>query len=242
MSIFQPYNHIQFTTPNFGVVDFGAATIGPYSGGYKMIAFEPGKILQAQELNELQFRMNVHSTLTAKMLSIWTNVLINSNLASPNSTGPGWEGATPIDPDFIKYNRNSQQIIIGNPNLFDLNNTWFLCKLNSNGLYVWVPVSIDQSIRINTSTSLTGTYFGVELNSTGGGEYTGELVNCEDTGEIGNHPLEVKNTSNCGSSRYFVKIINFKTSDVQITNTFCAFAQKRSDGIYYLNNVKMQEV
>lgn len=230
------YIHPDFTTPNFGAVDFGSAAIGPYSGGYKMIAFEPGKILQAQELNEIQFRMSVHTTLTAKMISAWTNVLINSTLSSPDSTGPGWEGATPLYPDSIRYSRTSQQLRI------PPGDSWFLCKLNSNGLYFWIPVTTYEIISVNTASFPIGTFFGVELNSTGSGEYTGELVDCEDTGDIGNHPLEVKNTSNCGSSRYFVKIINFKESDVPVTNNFCAFGQKRSDGIYYLNNVKIQEV
>ena len=65
--------HPDFTTPNFGVIDFGVPAAGQFSQGYKMIAFEPGKILQAQELNEIQFRMNVHQTLTMEMTSNWFN-------------------------------------------------------------------------------------------------------------------------------------------------------------------------
>jgi hypothetical protein len=47
-----------FTPPNFGAVDFGVSANGIYSAGYKMITFEPGKILQAQELNEIRLWPN----------------------------------------------------------------------------------------------------------------------------------------------------------------------------------------
>lgn len=236
------YTHPDFKTPTFGVVDFGIASDGLYSTGYKMIAFEPGKILQAQELNEIQFRMNVHSTLTMQMFSNWLNALISSSDASPNSTGPGWEGATPLHPNVFSFKATTQYITL---NVTEYSYFWFLCKANSNGLYFWIavfPEEIEDTV-IPTSAYPVGTYFGLILNTSGGGEYTGELVNCEDSGGIfGNYPLTVKNSSVCGSSRYFIKAIAFETRDVPIDNDFCAFAQKRADGIYYLNNVKIKEV
>ncbi len=46
--------------------------------------------------------MNVHQTLTMEMTSNWLNELIV--YGSSDTTGPGWEGATPIKPDnVIKY-------------------------------------------------------------------------------------------------------------------------------------------
>jgi hypothetical protein len=66
-----PINLPEFVPPTMGAIDFGIPSTGKYSDGYKMVAFEPGKILQAQELNEIQFRMNVHETLTMRMISNW---------------------------------------------------------------------------------------------------------------------------------------------------------------------------
>jgi hypothetical protein len=57
--ITHPLIHPDFSVPAFGKIDFGSASDGAYSDGYKMVAFEPGKILQAQELNEIQFRIEL---------------------------------------------------------------------------------------------------------------------------------------------------------------------------------------
>ena len=74
--IIYPIEHPDFSVPGFGKIDFGSASDGIYSDGYKMVAFEPGKILQAQELNEIQFRMSVHQTLTMKMISNWMSTIV----------------------------------------------------------------------------------------------------------------------------------------------------------------------
>jgi hypothetical protein len=229
--------HPTFNVPTFGVIDFGVPSNGQFSVGYKMIAFEPGKILQAQELNEIQFRMNVHQTLTMEMTSNWLNELIV--YGSSDTTGPGWEGATPIKPDNVKYNRNTETLTIER-------RQWYLCKANSNGLYFWLYLNTSNIVNYDVSAVLLNNYIGFTLNTTANGEYTGELVNCNSVGSmVGTnsikHPLTVKNSSVCGSSRYYLRITGIEESSEPVTNGFVALVQKRQDGYYYLNNIKVRE-
>jgi hypothetical protein len=238
-----------FTPPNFGAVDFGVPANGIYSAGYKMIAFEPGKILQAQELNEIQFRMNVEQTLTNQMISNWLNEILM--YGSSSTTGPGWDGATPLHPDLLQYKISTNALLFNNTEFSDVtgnstNNTplkpWFLCKANSFGLYFWLILATDQQLQIPLTDIQENYFIGFTLNTTANATYTGEVATCDTVGLAGNHPLNVRNTSSCGSGRYYIKITGITTSDTQITNDFVAIAQKRSDGLYYLNNIKVKEI
>ena len=231
-------NHPNFKVPNFRLVDFGIAADGQFSYGYKMIAFEPGKILQAQELNELQFRMNAHQNLTSQMLSNWLNFIIISGTAS--STGPGWDGCTPISPNNVKYRASTGVLIIERLQ-------WYLCKANSNGLFFWLYLDADVPIEIQTNGVPLNNYIGFTLNTTANREYTGELVNCNSIGAIVGtqgikHPLNMKNTSSCGSSRYYLRITGIQNSTIPIANNFCGMVQKKEDGLYFLNNIKVTEI
>jgi hypothetical protein len=226
-----------FTPPNFGAVDFGIPANGIYSAGYKMIAFEPGKILQAQELNEIQFRMNVEQTLTHQMFANWLNALIN--YGSSSSTGPGWEGATPLDLDLLTFNP------VLNTLTFNIipDKSWYLCNANSFGLYFWLYLKTNSIPQFSLTDIPQNNFIGFSLNTTANETYTGELATCDTVGSLGNnHPLNVRNTSTCGSGRYYIKITGITTSDTQITNGFVAIAQNRSDGLYYLNNIKVKEI
>jgi hypothetical protein len=225
--------HPNFSVPGFGKIDFGSASDGVYSDGYKMVAFEPGKILQAQELNEIQFRMNVHQTLTMKMISNWMSTIVFAG--SLDSSGPGWDGATPLNPTMVTV---SSDVI-----LFETRN-WYLCKAPSSGLFFWLYFLTDNRNNSYVSTLLSdiplNSYIGFVLNTSGSGEYTGEIVDCNTTGVHGNHQLQVKNTSVCGSSRYYLKIVDIEFRDNNNTNDFVAIAQKRPDGMYFLNNIKVE--
>jgi hypothetical protein len=232
-TITYPTTHPDFSVPGFGKIDFGSASDGAYSDGYKMIAFEPGKILQAQELNEIQFRMNVHQTLTMKMVSNWMSTIVLAG--TQDSSGPGWDGATPIDPKMITV--SSDAISIGFQD-------WYLCKARSSGLFFWLYIETDAR-RANSAATLLSdiplnSYIGFVLNTSASGTYTGEIVDCDTTGDNGNHQLQVKNTSVCGSSRYYLKIVDIAIRQNNNTNDFAAIAQKRSDGIYFLNNIKVE--
>ena len=231
-----------FTPPNFGAVDFGVPANGIYSAGYKMIAFEPGKILQAQELNEMQFRMNVEQTLTTQMVSNWLNELLM--YGSSSSTGPGWNGATPITPELLQVNSTSNTLLFTSTYSItrEYQPAWFLCKSNSSGLYFWLLFVANSNVQFSLTDIPENHFIGFTLNTTANQTYTGELATCNTVGSRGNHPLNVQNTSSCGSSRYYLKITAITTSDVQITNSFVAIAQKRSDGMYYLNNIKVKEI
>ena len=186
-TIIHPTQHPDFSVPGFGKIDFGSASDGVYSDGYKMVAFEPGKILQAQELNEIQFRMNVHQTLTMKMVSNWMSTIVFGG--SLDSSGPGWDGATPLDPKMITISSDTINITHRN---------WYLCKAPSSGLFFWLYFMTDYR-REYISTLLSdiplNSYIGFVLNTTASGEYTGEIVDCHTTNpDYGNHQLYVKNT------------------------------------------------
>jgi hypothetical protein len=232
-TITYPTTHPDFSVPGFGKIDFGSASDGAYSDGYKMIAFEPGKILQAQELNEIQFRMNAHQTLTMKMVSNWMSTIVLAG--TQDSSGPGWDGATPIDPTMITL--SSDAISIGIKN-------WYLCKARSSGLFFWLYTQTDSRTTNSVATLLSdiplNSYIGFVLNTSANGTYTGEIVDCNTTGTNGNHQLQVKNTSVCGSSRYYLKIVDIEIRQNNNTNDFAAIAQKRSDGMYFLNNIKVE--
>lgn len=230
--------HPDFSVPGFGKIDFGSASTGLYSDGYKMVAFEPGKILQAQELNEIQFRMNVHQTLTMRMVSNWLSTIIFAGTA--NTSGPGWDGATPLDPNTITV--TSDTINIGK-------NNWYLCKAPSSGLFFWLyfkATGIPGPISIPLNSIPENSYIGFALNTSANGEYTGQIVDCTTDGGIGLHELQVKGTSVCGSSRYYLKIVDLIITDDLTTaanvNSFAPIAQKRSDGMYFLNNIKIESV
>jgi hypothetical protein len=232
-TIVHPTQHPDFSVPGFGKIDFSSASDGVYSDGYKMVAFEPGKILQAQELNEIQFRMNVHQTLTMKMVSNWMSTIVFGG--SLDSSGPGWDGATPLYPKMITISSDTINITHRN---------WYLCKAPSSGLFFWLYFMTDR-VTAYISTLLSdiplNSYIGFELNTTASGEYTGEIVDCNTTDpEYGNHQLYVKNTSVCGSSRYYLKIVDIIIREDNNTNDFVAIAQKRSDGMYFLNNIKVE--
>ena len=241
-----------FIPPTFGAVDFGVSANGIYSAGYKMIAFEPGKILQAQELNEMQFRMNIEQTLTNRMISNWLNEILM--YGSSSTTGPGWDGATPLHPDLLQYNITNKRLIFNNTQTDIINGSfqqdftttdlkpWFLCKANSFGLYFWLILVTDQELQIPLTDIQENYFIGFTLNTTANATYTGEVATCNTVGLFGEHPLNVKNSSSCGSNRYYIKITGITTSDTQITNDFVAIAQKRSDGLYYLNNIKVKEI
>ena len=129
-------------------------------------------------------------------------------------------------------------------------NNWYLCKAPSSGLFFWLYFMTDyQGSNFAVSTLLNDIplnyYIGFELNTSASGEYTGEIVDCNTTNpDYGNHQLYVKNTSICGSSRYYLKIVDIKITDDLTTaanvNSFAPIAQKRSDGMYFLNNIKIE--
>ena len=167
-NITYPITHPDFSVPGFGKIDFGSASDGAYSDGYKMIAFEPGKILQAQELNEIQFRMNVHQTLTMKMVSNWMRTIVIAG--SLDSSGPGWDGATPLDPKMITV--SSDAISIGFKN-------WYLCKARSSGLFFWLYTQTNATSNTSVATLLSdipsNSYIGFVLNTSASGTYTAKL-------------------------------------------------------------------
>lgn len=131
---------------------------------YYGIAFNPGFPLQASELNEIQEIFYLQQTLTQDMISRWGgNEISTKNRDITNettwnadktaqiensgwkltSTGPGWQGCTPLD-----YGQITDTLLT-DTNLINLKLSagWYLVKspLINGGFGVWVyqPLAID---------------------------------------------------------------------------------------------------
>ena len=95
---------------------FLSPTITGNLKNYTMTAFKNSgtNVLQAGELNEINERQLVTSTLNNQMWSNWTKAIAESNLEDGTiisplvNCGPGWNGVTPLYPR--EYERNSSKL------------------------------------------------------------------------------------------------------------------------------------
>lgn len=135
---------------------------------YYGVAFNPGYPLQASELNEMQEIFYIQQTLTQEMISSWGGNEIPSKNAEfistwlpaktdeiensgwkRTSTGPGWEGCTPLN-----YNQIIDTTVASSVINLKLSAGWYLIKSpNINaaggalgggfGIWVYQPTDIN---------------------------------------------------------------------------------------------------
>ena len=77
---------------------------GAVVNNYPLVAFKPGFPLQAAELNEIQENFAIQQTLSNTLLTNWLTYGTSAELTgSPTDvyTGPGWNGAIPLDPAYV---------------------------------------------------------------------------------------------------------------------------------------------
>lgn len=174
---------------------------------YYAVAFKPGYALQASELNEMQELQYIQQTLTQTMISNWcTQAIINDATGTP-TTGPGWDGCTPLHPDLITLEDETLNIKAG----------WYLFK-NTETFGVWAY----NKTPIQHTLSSISTQYGFYAEHS--------IVECTNAAAAGiGTDRSLQDTSNinvingnCGASRLKLSI-----------NTFGASGQPPSQGLFY---------
>ena len=198
---------------------------------YQMVAFRPGYPLQHSELNEMQDLFYVQQSLTVMMWANWCTYKVAS---TPNSTGPGWEGATPLQPSLLEFNES----------ILTINPGWYLCKLKTSQFYIWLYNSISQT-KFSLQSVLDQYYIGFSI-STQGVDLAGNLVGVggfvtckEDQG------LRFTNNAGvgpCGADRYKVQLTAVGSSATGFSNTFLPIVQRKANSFYFMNNTQVGTV
>lgn len=197
---------------------------------YQMVAFKPGYPLQNSELNEIQDMIYIQQSLTAMMWSNWCTYKVATSV---NSTGPGWEGATPLYPSLITLGTN----------ILTVGEGWYLCKLQLSGFYLWLYNKTSTNISILTTQENEYVGFSVSsqgVDAQGNITNTGGFVTCRqdqslrfnDGGSIGP----------CGADRYKVELTSIGVNSEGYSSTFVPIMVKRVDGMYFMNNTKVGTV
>lgn len=177
---------------------------------YYAIAFKPGYPLQASELNEIQEIFYVQQTLTQEMISAWMDYSILSSAAGNPVTGPGWQGCTPLNPDLIGKNTETNSITL------TALAGWYLIKhtdINS-GFGVWVYNDTDRVIVNNlipVAGGTTTTYGIIVKPITIQCTTSSTPSSTEDTSLQDQSSINVVNGP-CGAARMQLKVVGFGSS------------------------------
>lgn len=218
-------------TPNFEnlpfVTDPYNSRVGIDPGKYQMVAFKPGYPLQASELNEIQDQIYVQQALTTMM---WSNWCTNKAASVTNSLGPGWSGATPIEPSLIGLSGT----------VLTINKGWYLCKMGISNLYFWLYNNLTP-LNFNLNNVINNHYIGFTITTQGidaNGQpaLSGEFVTCQD-----DPGLRDRNTF-CGADRYKIQITSIGTSETGLSSSFIPIIQKSNDRFIFLNNIPVGEI
>ena len=178
---------------------------------YYAVAFKPGYPLQASELNEIQEIFYVQQTLTQEMISFWMDYsILSSASTSPLVTGPGWQGCTPLKPDLIGKNSETNSITL------TALAGWYLVKhtdINS-GFGVWVYNNTNRVIvsgLTKLSSGSTTTTYGIIVKPITIQCTQSEPSSTEDISLQDQSSINVVNGP-CGAARMQLKVIGFGSS------------------------------
>jgi hypothetical protein len=203
---------------------FSRSTLFNFKGAtaknYVMIAFKPGLPLQASELNEMQEIEAINQTLTATMVNSWP-VFTEANAGV--MYGPGWDGATPIQPQGISPTTTS--LVTYSNGGFTANPGWYLIQVASSKLKHWVHLNTTLSITANASNTI-GFFVDYEI-----------VKPTSDTSFYDNSTGTESITPGAaaGADRIHVKIYGLTAS--QGATNFSPIAKINSDGALFMNNV-----
>lgn len=189
---------------------------------YYAVAFKPGYALQASELNEMQELQYIQQTLTQTMISNWCTQAIILNAGGSSTTGPGWNGCTPLHPDLITFNSGT----------LDIKEGWYLFK-NTATFGVW---AYNKTLIQHNPTSGTQYGFYAEhsiVECTNGTAGTDKDPNLQDTSNI-----NVIN-GNCGASRLKLTINTFGPSGQSGQGLFYSVLSGDSTNMNYINNLRV---
>lgn len=190
---------------------------------YYAVAFKPGYALQASELNEMQELQYIQQTLTQTMISNWCTQAIINNAGGSPTTGPGWNGCTPLHPDLITPDGETLNIKAG----------WYLFK-NTETFGVW---AYNESLIQYSPTSLNTQYGFYAEHS---------IVECTSTTETSTTDRSLQDTSNinvingnCGASRLKLTIKTFDASGKSGQGLFYSVLSGDLLTMNYINNLRV---
>jgi len=167
---------------------------GDVVNNYPLVAFKPGFPLQAAELNEIQENFAIQQTLSNTLLTNWLTYGTSAELTgSPTDiyTGPGWNGAIPLDPAYVTASTAGVVAGIG----------WYLITLPVSNLKFWV---YNDTSFAPLPLGLASThYFGFSISS--------EFIPCSNTDtdsgwEFNDQSSGSFESSTCGANRFKINI------------------------------------
>lgn len=204
---------------------------GLNAGKYQMVAFRPGYPLQASELNEIQEQMYIQNALTTMMWANWCTFKVASTV---DSTGPGWEGATPLEPSLLSLNGTVLTVKAG----------WYLCKMKTSGLYFWLYNNLP-STSFSLSTTQLDYYIGFAIStqgvdSAGNPILSGSFITCTQDPSLQDNASGASGF--CGADRYKVEIQAVGQQSGGFSSSFVPIVKRLNDGFYFLNNIKVGTV
>jgi len=114
---------------------------------YFMLGFKPGQPLQASELNEIQEIHFLNQSLYAAMYSSWP-IYLPSHVGKNPIFGPGWEGTTPLYPEYDNVNTFSNMVETTGDNneTISIYRGWYLVSVKSSKFKHWIYLNTDYKI------------------------------------------------------------------------------------------------
>lgn len=210
---------------------------------YLLCAFKPGLPLQASELNELQEVSVMQNTLTATMISSWP-IYLASHTGSNPIYGPGWNGTTPLYPQFDIENTTTNMVGISmgtsGGTTFDrilVKKGWYLMSVKSSAMKHWVYLNNEYAVDVPTSNNdtyylgFTAAYATIKPGNPGTGSDPALYDNSSGTTIIVGAPA--------GADRITVNIsAPFWTTNKNTADFSPMIKKLNTDGeILYMNNV-----
>lgn len=175
---------------------FTLNTGGAAVNNYPLVAFKPGFPLQAAELNEIQENFAIQQTLSNTLLTNWLTYGTSAELTGHPTdvyTGPGWNGAIPLDPAYITASAAGVVAGIG----------WYLITLPVSNLKFWIYN--DTIFPANSLATTPGYYFGFSISSA--------FIPCSNTESDAGWSFNDQSSGNfesstCGANRFKITIDN----------------------------------
>jgi len=221
------------TNPYWSRVTLSQIQIQP-AKNYVLLAFKPGLPLQASELNEIQEISSMESTLTWTMLSSWP-VYLSRHTGNVPIYGPGWQGTTPLYPEFDGQNTFHNMVgVTGTKGDVFVGKGWYLVTLKSSGLKHWIYLNEDYTVPGPTQFPA---YLGFDAS------YETVKPTKDPSLYDNSGGTTIISGSPAGADRIAVKISEpFWSSNKQAAN-FSPMAKKLNtdDDTLYMNNVPVPE-
>ena len=202
---------------------FTLNTGGSAVNNYPLVAFKPGFPLQAAELNEIQENFAIQQTLSNTLLTNWLTYGTSIELTgSPTDvyTGPGWNGAIPLDPRYVTATPAGVIARMG----------WYLITLPVSNLKFWVYNDTD--FDANRLALTPGYYFGFSISS--------EFIPCSNTESDAGWSFNDESSGNfesstCGANRFKINI-NSVLATANLSPGFVPITRATNTLLRFMNN------